>query len=263
MEWNEWLQLFLRWFHIFAAILWIGQTWLFTFLDRAFENAEENPGGQVFMVHSGGFYVVEKHRTFAAMPKTLHWFQWEAAFTLLSGIALLTLVYWMGGLMVADPEHSSGRAIAIAIGVLVAGWLVYDQLWLRAMGRFDTAAIVVSYVLLAGVGAWLLTVMSPRAAYMHVGALMGLIMASNVLERIIPAQKKMVAAVAAGQTPDPVLVATAKGRSKHNTFLVLPVVFTMIGGHFPTVSYGSEHPLLVLAALILVGWGAAFVLRKR
>ncbi len=263
MEWKEWLHLLLRWSHIFGGILWIGQTWLFTFLDRAFEDAAKNPGGQVFMVHSGGFYVVEKRQTLATMPKTLHWFQWEAAYTWLSGIALLLIVYWTGGLMVADPEASVGRAVAMGVGTIVAGWLVYDQLWLRAIGRFELPAIAISYGLLAGAAWWLLSVMSPRAAYMHIGALMGTLMAANVSERIIPGQRQMVAALQAGKTPDPVLAATAKGRSKHNTFLVLPVVFTMIASHFPTATYGSEHAWLVLALLILLGWGVARVLRRR
>lgn len=263
MELSEWLQLALRWSHVFAGILWIGQTWLFTFLDRALTNVEANPGGQVFMVHSGGFYVVEKRTTLAQMPKTLHWFQWEAAYTWLSGIAMLLMVYWTGGLMVADPDASVGRAVGMGIGTIVVGFVVYDQLWLRAMGHFEGIAVVVSYALLIAAAWWLLQVMSPRAAYMHVGALMGTLMAANVSSRIIPGQQQMVRAIRAGETPDPILAAIAKGRSKHNTFLVLPVVFTMIGSHFPIATYGGDHPLLVLAAMILVGWGAAYVLRKR
>ena len=262
-DWSEWLHLALRWSHVFAAILWIGQTWLFTFLERAFADAEENPGSQVFMVHSGGFYVVEKRATLAPLPKTLHWFQWEAIFTWSSGVALLLMVYWTGGLMVADPEASVGRAVFQGILTVFVGRLVYDQLWVRAMGRFETAAIVLSYVLLLAAAWWLLQVMSPRAAYMHVGALLGTIMATNVTDRIIPGQKQMVRAIRAGQAPDPLLAATAKSRSKHNTFIVLPVLFTMLGSHFPTIAYGSGHPLAVLGAMVLVGWGAAWWIRRR
>ena len=99
MLWSDWANLLLRWLHLFAGILWIGQTWLFMWMDRHLEDALENPGGQLYMVHSGGFYVVEKRPGLAAMPKTLHWFKWEAALTWATGVALLVVVYYMGGLL--------------------------------------------------------------------------------------------------------------------------------------------------------------------
>lgn len=263
MPYEEWLQLALRWSHVFAGILWIGQTYLFTFLDRCFEDSEENPGGEVFLVHSGGFYRVEKRTTLATMPRTLHWFKYEAAYTWLSGLTLLVLVYHMGGLMGADPDQSRWPAIAWGLGAIGVAWIAYDQLWQRALGRFDRAAVFLSYAALVAIAGTLLHVMSARAAYMHVGALMGTVMVANVWERILPSQRRMVAAVRRGETPDPALGAMAKARSKHNTFLVVPVVFTMIASHFPIATYGSDHPLGVLAALIVVGWAAAWWVRRR
>ena len=106
---SDWANLLLRWLHLFSGILWIGQTWLFMWLDRRLEDALENPGGQLYMVHSGGFYVVEKRPGLASMPKTLHWFKWEAALTWATGIALLVVVYYMGGLLQEpDAELSQG-----------------------------------------------------------------------------------------------------------------------------------------------------------
>jgi len=257
----DWANLLLRWLHLFAGILWIGQTWLFMWLDRRIEDAVENPGGQVFMVHSGGFYVVEKHPGLAAMPKTLHWFKWEAALTWATGIALLVVVYYMGGLLQEpDAELSSGAAIAIGLALLPAAWIVYDTLWRFVPTR---VAAPVSFVLIVAL-AWALgRVFSARAAYMHVGAALGTIMAANVWDRILPAQRAMVEAIRAGRPPDLTLGARAKERSKHNTFIVVPLVMIMLSNHFPTLTFAHDHAWAMLGVLTLVGWAAAWVAKRR
>jgi uncharacterized membrane protein len=215
------------------------------------------------MVHSGGFYVVNKEKK-PSPAHTLHWFQWEAAATWLSGLPLLILVYYMGGLLVDSEPGKPSFAVAATIGmaVIFVGWKVYDLLWLSPLAKNEPAAVVVSYVILAALAWWLPSVMSARAAYMHVGALLGTIMAANVWERILPAQRKMVRAVAEGREPDPVLADRAKFRSKHNTYIVIPVVLIMISNHFPVTTYGHQHNWIVLAVLTLVGWGVAHVIRK-
>ena len=256
----DWLNLLLRWLHIFSGILWIGQTWLFMWLDRRLEDALENPGGQLFMVHSGGFYVVEKKLGLATMPKTLHWFKWEAALTWATGIALLVVVYYLGGLLLEpDAEIGQGTAIAIGIGVLALSWLAYD-----ALVRVAPARVVgpVGFLLIVGL-AWALgKVFSARAAYIHVGAALGTIMASNVWLRILPGQQAMVAAIRAGLAPDLALGARAKERSKHNTFIVVPLVMIMVSNHFPTLTYAHDQPWAMLGALTLLGWAAAWLYRR-
>lgn len=257
----EWANLAVRWFHVFAGILWIGSTYYFTWLDGRFNEAED---GKVWMVHSGGFYVVEKQGVPKTMPKQLHWFRWEAAFTWLSGILLLALVYYMGGMLVDETVStlSNGAAAGIGVSALVLGWVVYDLLWLSPLGKSWTAASIVSYLLLVGVIYGLTRVMTGRAAYIHVGALMGTLMTANVWVRILPGQRQMIAAAKEGKQPDLTLAARAKLRSKHNTFMVVPVVFIMISNHFPSATYGSEYNWLILSALVLVGWGAAKVVRR-
>jgi uncharacterized membrane protein len=263
-NWQEWGHLGLRWLHVFMAVLWIGQTWLFTFLDRCFEDATENPDGKVFMVHSGGFYQVEKKRVLLPLPKTLHWFKWEAGLTWITGALLLLIVYYWGGLML-DPESTmtETRAALQAAGVIVAAWIVYDRVASVAEGRFETPAAVALYFAILGVASYYSTFLTGRATFMHVGALMGTLMTANVWLRIIPGQRDMVRALAAGGEPDRAKGATAKLRSKHNTFMVIPVILTMIGSHFPTTTYGSENPIRTLAVLILVGFAAAAFIRKR
>jgi uncharacterized membrane protein len=215
------------------------------------------------MVHSGGFYVVKKEKAHSPQH-TLHWFRWEAAITWLSGVLLLILLYYAGGLLVDGEPGKPSFAIAATIGiaVMLVGWKVYDLLWLSPLAKNEPLAIVISYALLVALAWWLPHVMSSRAAYMHVGALLGTCMAANVWERIIPAQRKMVRAMKEGGVADPLLAERAKFRSKHNTYLVIPVVLIMISNHFPTTTYGNRYNWIVLAVLTLVGWGAAHIVRK-
>lgn len=255
---QEWLNLILRWVHVFAGIMWVGATYYFTWLDRRFHTTDPD---QVWMVHSGGFYVVNKTNKPSA-DHTLHWFKYEAFFTWAAGIPLLILVYYMGGLLVdGEPgKPSFAIAAAIGIGVIIVGWIVYDLMWLSKIP--EPVLIVVSYVLIVALSWWLNRVMSPRAAYMHVGVVLGTCMAFNVWMRIIPAQKKMVRAVNEGREPDQTLADRAKFRSKHNTYMVIPVVLIMLSNHFPITTYGNRYNWAVLAVLTLVGWGAAHVIRK-
>ena len=263
---SEWLNLIARWVHIFVGILWIGQTWLFTWLDGELSKqeaaAKDGAAGQVWMVHSGGFYVVNKEKT----PGThrLHWFRWEAALTWLSGMVLLVVVYYLGGALI-DPYNariSPNVAIALSLAVLAGAWLIYDLLALSPLGKNIIVFAVVSFALIVGIAYGLLQVFSERAAFIHVGAIFGTIMAANVWMRILPGQKRMIAAAREGRAPDAALAARAKLRSKHNTYLVVPLIFTMISNHFPTATYGSNHNLIILACLILVGWVAAHFIRK-
>ena len=261
---SEWLNLVARWVHVFAGILWIGQTYFFTWLDHNLRSGEADPSPQVWMVHSGGFYVVGKQKALAVSPEKLRWFRWEAAITWLSGMFLLVLVYYMGGaLLDADvADISLGTGIAAGVGVLVVGWLLYDFIWQSPIGRVEGVAVVLCFVLLAGATIGLTRLFSGRAAFMHVGALLGTVMAANVWARILPAQRRMIAAVAEGKQPDPALAGRAKLRSKHNTYMVVPVVFIMISNHFPVATYGNRYNWAILLVLILLGWGAARILRR-
>ena len=206
------------------------ETYYFTWLDARLseeEKAVANTGepAQLWMVHSGGFYVVEKRKVPDLVSRTLHWFKWEAGTTWLSGFALLVVVYYLGGgaLIIVDVrELSLGMAVGIGIGVIIVGWVVYDLLMLSPLGRNEKAFAIVAYILIVGLTFGLTRVFSARAAYLHVGAVFGTIMAANVWQRILPAQRKMIAALKEGRKPDDKLSAQAKLRSKQNTFLPCP-----------------------------------------
>jgi uncharacterized membrane protein len=265
---REWLNLSVRWFHVFAGIMWVGQTYYFTWLDGQFGKIEKKAAASgtasaVWMVHSGGFYTVEKQKSLGVAPQQVHWFRWEALMTWLSGVVLLVLLYYLGdGLIdpdVADIPKQAG--IAIGVGALAAGWIIYDLAVRSPLGKSPAAFAVFSLVM-TGAAAWgLLHVFSGRAAYIHVGAIFGTIMTLNVWMRILPAQRRMLAAAAAGEKFDAALGAQAKLRSKHNTFLAVPVVFLMLSNHFPVASYGNRYGWEVLLALVVVGWVAAKLIR--
>jgi uncharacterized membrane protein len=267
---SEWLNLIFRWVHVFAGIMWVGTTYYFTWLDARLteeEKAVANTGNaaQIWMVHSGGFYVVEKRKVPDLVSRTLHWFRWEAGTTWLSGFALLVLVYYIGGGALVDTDVydiSVGAAIAVGVATLVGGWVVYDLMTLSPLRKNEQAFAAIAYVMIVGVTYGLTRVFSGRAAYIHIGAMLGTIMAANVWMRILPAQKKMIAAINEGRKPDDALSAQAKLRSKQNTFMAVPVVFIMISNHFPGVTYGERYNWAVLSILILVGWIAAKFIRR-
>ena len=267
---SEWLNLLFRWVHVFAGIMWVGTTYYFTWLDARLteeEKAAANTGvqPQVWMVHSGGFYVVERRKVPDLVSRTLHWFRWEAGTTWLSGFALLVLIYYVGGGALVDRDVrdlSTGVAVAIGIGVIIAGGVVYDVMMMSPLGRNEKLFAAVAYVLIVALAFGLTRVFSARAAYLHVGALFGTIMAANVWMHILPAQKKMIAALNEGRKPDDRLSAQAKLRSKQNTFMAVPVVFIMISHHYPGVTYGDRYNWIILSVLILLGWIAAKFIRR-
>jgi uncharacterized membrane protein len=267
---SEWLNLLLRWIHVFAGIMWVGTTYYFTWLDARLTEEEKAARAtgvppQIWMVHSGGFYVVEKRKVPDELSRKLHWFRWEAGTTWISGFLLLVLMFYLGGGALVDPDVSSisvGGAIAVCVSVLIGGWLVYDLLMISPLGRSELAFAAVGYALTVATAYGLTRVLSGRAAYIHMGAVFGTIMAANVWMRILPAQKKMIAAIREGHQPDQALAAQAKLRSKQNTFMAVPVVFLMISNHFPGVTYGERYNWAILAVLILLGWGAAKFIRR-
>jgi len=259
----EWLKAIVRWVHVFAAIMWIGQTYLFNWFEKNLEtdaSTRPNVMGSLWMVHGGGFYFVEKQKNPELQPRVLHWFKWESATTWLSGLVLLVVTYYMGGLLV-EPEQSVGLAHACGIGIVVLGWVVYDLLVLSPLGKHDAVIAAIGWVLLVAAAFGLRKVMSSRAAYIHIGFMVGTIMAANVWMRILPAQRKMIAAAKEGKVADGAIKARGPQRSRHNSFMVVPLVFIMISNHYPTISYGNDYSWAILGVVLLVGWTAAKIIR--
>lgn len=260
----EWLNLLVRWLHIITGIAWIGASFYFVWLDNTIrppapdsDLARKGVAGELWAVHGGGFYNPQKYLVApATLPKELHWFKWEAYSTWLSGFALLFIVYYLNAqAMMVDrsvADLSSWQAVGIGLGSLVVGWIVYDLLCKSPLGKRDLAFGVVIFVFLVA-SAWVLThLLSGRAAYLHIGAMIGTIMVANVAHVIIPGQRKMVNAMMAGQKPDPVHGIKAKQRSVHNNYFTLPVLFLMISNHY-AMTYRHEHAWAVLAVIMAAG----------
>ncbi len=259
-EVTTWLQALLRWVHVFAGILWIGQTYLFNFLERNMQRAAGAEPGHIWMVHGGGFYFLQKKSFQQPIPPELYWFKWQAAITWISGFLLFIMVYYMGGLML-DGEADLAPAVALSLGVLVLGWVVYDIVLKLGLRNEERLFMVLALLLILALHWGLSQLLSSRAAFFHIGALLGTIMTANVWLRILPVQRKILARVRAGNTPEAALLHQGPQRSRHNSYMVLPLVFIMISSHYPTISYGNEHSTIILAVIIVVGWGAAKLLR--
>jgi len=256
----QWLNLALRWMHVITGIAWIGTSFYFNWLNsrlHTLEIPEPGIGGELWSVHGGGFYRVLKYTVAPSrLPPTLHWFMWEAYATWLSGFLLLALIYYAGArAYLLDPAVaalSPLAAVAIGLGTLLGSWLVYDALCRSPLARRPALLAAVGVVLIAALAFGLTRVFSARAAYVHVGAALGTIMAANVWRVIIPGQQAMVAAMKAGQVPDATRGAAGALRSLHNNYLTLPVLFVMVSGHYPA-TYGSPWGWAVLVGLFLVG----------
>jgi uncharacterized membrane protein len=260
----DWLGLLVRWFHFTAGIAWIGASFYFVWLDdnlnRRLTAAESARGvnGELWGVHGGGFYHSEKFLTGPVgepLSNDLHWFYWEAYSTWLSGIAMLAIVYWAGAsTFLIDKtvlDLTPLQAIGISIASLVVSWFVYDALC-RIFEKNEAVlwTAIGLFLLFADWG--LFHVFGARAAYIHVGAIIGTIMVWNVFFHVIPGQRKMVAELRRGEAPDPRPGAIGKQRSVQNTYFTLPVLFIMISNHYP-MTYSGPYGWLVLAGLAIAG----------
>ncbi len=260
----EWLSLLVRWLHLIAGIAWIGASFYFIMLDNSLsrpakpEDAVRGVSGELWAVHGGGLYQSQK---FLAGPKgealsnNLHWSKYEAYTTWLSGMGLLAIIYWFGASTYLIDKSvmalTTVQAIGISIASIVGGWLVYHSLC-KFFGGNEKVLLALLFVLVIVLDWGLFQVFSARAAFLHVGAVLGTIMAANVFFAIIPGQKKMVAEIRAGVVPDPEPGRVGKQRSVHNTYFTLPVLFIMISNHYP-MTYSHPHGWLVLAVIMLAG----------
>ncbi len=260
----DWILLLVRWLHITVAVTWIGTSIFFMWLDRSFEFNEKStrPGhvGDLWMVHGGGFYHVEKLLMGPTkVPDHLHWFKWESYWTWMSGFILVCLIYYTGdGTMLLDSMISDitfGKALALSLFSIFGSWFFYDFVWER---EFTKTKPIIGHILtlswFVGMAYLLCHTLSGRAAYIHIGGMLGTWMTANVFMRIIPRQIKMVEASRKGEPVNQDWGKNAKNRSTHNTYFTLPVIFIMLSNHFPQ-TYGHEMNWLIL--LLISAGGAA------
>jgi uncharacterized membrane protein len=237
---TEWLNLIFRWIHVLAGVMWIGHLWFFNFVN-----------GQVAKTYTPES---KKQVLPELMPRALYWFRWGAAYTFITGILLLWVVYWAGNAMGSE-KMSSYATGGIALLLVLICFGIYDVMW-KSM-KNEMAGAVISFVL---TGVFLIILqkglgVGGRAVFIYAGGLFGTIMAANVWMRIWPNQRKIIAGVkGTAPAPEASIPAVAGLRSKHNTYMSVPLIFFMVSNHFPTV-YGSDYAWAIALVFVLVGWG--------
>ncbi len=257
---TEWASLILRWLHVVAGIGWIGSSFYFIHLDLSLKARGDLPQGvqgEAWQVHGGGFYRIIKYLVApAAMPDELTWFKWEAYTTWLSGFALMVVVYYLNAeLFLVDKsvlDLTPLQAGLFSFGSLVLAWLLYEAACRSGLAQYELRFALGGYLFLVGLTYAFTHVLSGRGAFNQIGAIIGTIMVANVFAVIIPNQKKIVAALLAGQPPNPQLGKASKQRSVHNNYLTLPVIVLMISNHYPLL-FGTRYNWLIVAIILALG----------
>jgi len=255
-----WSEMIVRWVHVIAGVAWIGSSFYFIALDLSLKPGKELPkeaNGQAWQVHGGGFYNMVKYLVAPSkMPEELTWFKWEAYSTWISGMALMSLVYYGStSLYMIDLEVldiTQGQAVLLSLGGILVGWVIYDGLCRSPLGRNDLILALSGLIFLIILSYIYTQIFSHRGAFMQMGISIGTMMVANVAMVIIPGQKKVVKALKAGEEPNPVYGARGKQRSLHNNYLTLPVIFVMLGVHYPII-FATEYSWLILGLILIIG----------
>ena len=255
-----WAEILIRWLHVIAGIAWIGSSFYFIALDYSLNNKNKLPAkahGEAWQVHGGGFYHLVKYLVAPKnLPNELTWFKWEAYTTWISGFFLLVLVYYAHSqLYLIDTfkaDLNEFQAICISLVGIVLGWMIYDFICRSKIGENTNLLALTVYVFIVFCAFIYSEIFSGRGAFTQIGVMIGTIMVANVAMIIIPGQKLVVDALIKGEKPDPIHGMRAKQRSLHNNYLTLPVIFVMLGGHYPTL-FATKYSWLILAVVIIIG----------
>ncbi|WP_046868275.1 urate hydroxylase PuuD [Microvirga massiliensis] len=257
---SEWIGQILRWTHVVTAIAWIGSSFYFIHLDlslRRREGLPEGVGGEAWQVHGGGFYNMRKYLIAPPeLPRELTWFKWESYSTWLTGFFLLVWVYYLQAELYSIDHETMDllpwQVAAIGISGLTGAWLIYEGLCRSPLGNRDATLSGAVFILILAAAWGFMQVLSPRAAFLHTGAMIATWMSASVFVVIIPNQRKVVADLIAGRQPDPKLGKEAKQRSTHNNYLTLPVVFLMLSNHYP-LAWSSRYSVAIVGLIVVAG----------
>jgi uncharacterized membrane protein len=239
---SEWLNLIFRWIHVIAGVMWIGHLWFFNYVNAQLAKTYDADSKKKVLPE--------------LMPRALYFFRWGAAYTWVTGFLLLGIVYSGGGILAAT-KLGGGGGTAVVLAVWIVGFGIYDMLW-KSMSKNEMAAAAVSFVLLAIVSFGLSRVLDGRSLFIAIGGLFGTIMAANVWMRIWPNQRKIIAGVkGTAPAPDASVPAVAGLRSKHNTYMSMPLMLFMVSNHFPSAYGNTSTNWIIALVFVLVGWGIA------
>lgn len=247
MEAVDIVQAIFRWIHVIAGILWIGLLYFFNWVNSAFAPTMDGE--------------TKKKVLPELLPRTLFWFRWGAAYTWITGVILLSVVFYHSRIFSADPTYAWTTGAIVSIVVTFLAVFLYDALFKSPLAKNPKVGVTIGYVIIIGITLMMINWgdFSYRGYSIHIGAMFGTIMAFNVWFRIWPAQQKIINAIKSGETPDAGLVALAGMRSKHNTYLSVPLVWTMLNAH---TIFASNTPI-ILFGVILIGWHIVYQLYRR
>lgn len=258
-----WLEYILRFSHLVAGIAWIGSSFYFIWLDSSFlppEVPRKNVEGELFMVHGGFYYQVDKRKIYPGeLPKILHWFKWEATLTWVTGFLLLIVLYFFkGASLMIDPAIKSltqFEAVSLSLSFIIGSWLIYDLIWNDKVIKSKAVSTMLSVFFFCFLIYLSTRIFSGRGSFILIGAIMGTMMLANVWIRILPGQRKMIKEAQAGQIPDYSVSLKSKTRSVHNTYFTFPVLFIMLSNHYPALYNHPQNWIL----LIILGVSGALV----
>lgn len=266
-----WFEYILRFSHLVAGISWIGSSFYFIWLDSSFTPPEvprRNVEGELFMVHGGFYYQVEKRKIYPGeLPKVLHWFKWEATLTWFTGLLLFMYLYFLRGASLLIDAQVMGvtqlQAIGMSLAIMIGTWFIYDLIWNAKIIKLKSISTILSALFFCGLIIFLTKIFSGRGAFVLTGVIFGSLMLANVWIRILPGQAKMLKEARSGQIPDYSVSLKSKTRSVHNTYFTFPVLFIMLSNHYPTIyNHSMNWLLLILLAISGALTRHAMVTRK-
>ena len=271
-----WLSVVFRFVHVIAAIMWIGNSILFTWMelnliapkpDEDGKTPDPDLLGHLDMLHGGGVFHLEKRIINPkAIPVPLHWFMWQSYTTWISGTLLLISVFYLHGgsglLNPASMELQGWKAIGLSIGGILGWWLVYDTIWKTKLKERPLIAAPLTLALVLAAAYFFNQYFNGRAVYLQIGAMLGSAMSANVFFHIIQNQKKFMKSLLAGLPHDLKYGKQAKLRSMHNHYTTFPVLFLMLSGHFPQLT-SADHNVAILGVLIISLATVKFLMNSR
>lgn len=254
----DWLNTILRFAHFITGIAWIGASFYFNWLENNLNRTGENKkeiAGHLWAVHGGGFYYLEKFKSYpAALPKHLHWFKWEAYFTLITGFSLLVVVYYYNAhayLLKAGSNLSTMAGVSLSIAGLLIGWLIYDTLSKSKLVKHQGLIAILMLLVVAVAAFFYQQFFAPRAVFIQIGAMIGTIMVFNVFFVIMPSQRELVKACVEKSELGEEIGFRGYIRSRNNNYFTLPVLFIMISNHYPMFYAGDSAPWVLIAIFVI------------
>ena len=268
----KWLELILRWGHVLFAILWVGNSFLFNYLDNKLNKdiSSEDIDGEGYLMHSGYYYKLSRLKKSPPLQylNSLVVFKWQSYLTFITGILLLIIIYYYNsGILMVDKrvlEITPFNAILISIISLIVSWFIYDFLCKSKIIENNILFTSIIFIFLVLVSLGLTKIFGPKFAFLSVGLIIGTIMFGNVFTVIIPNQMNIINSSSKNEKFDMSLSLAAKQRSIHNNYSTFLVLFIMLSGHYSFVVYHKYNWLILsLVALISVAARHYFNLRGK